>query len=678
MVDQLSRSDHPPASEAAIHVHIGDESRLLSYAHRSSSPSDLVLTTGQLHRRNLKHRLAKRNQPRSSLFLTQPVDVARQLSAAAGYETEALDRVDRLRLSEDLLRTNLSGFGSLRVVFGSNLTNHAEAIEAARKELQTMTGGAESRDDALSRLASRLPFPANKDVDDLVSGLQALSNHLESHTDRALSESALVREATRALSDIGASLWTDVFPTIERVHLAGMSMIESPLLDFVATIAATTPVDIHLYLRSGTGPLLTRRLESRLDPLDLPVRIEQHGQTTTSPPTVPVAELTASTRREETRIAMALVAGLLDEGTSPSDIIVVARDADTYERPLSHAADIYGHELSVWTQLPLTQTLPYKLLISTVRLLDAESVDAQTLCEPLLFGWTSPKDAETSPISYDAVTGARREFADEPPQSLTAWTETLGDSSFPQLTQLVEWARQCPESPSADEVRDVLLPLLDSHRETVLTDAPVHDSKAFSEIARTARALTRTETLVDELATKYREWVAREHTSASWGSLVELADAIATVRPGRREHANASAIDVLDATDTWLRKAPYVIAMGLVDGEWPQPTDGVFPAPLRDVVVAGDTPDAQTLGIQESWMSERERDHFDDAVTTATELLVCTRFETDLEGARYERSPYLSALDPIQIGHEETQNLLSQECLLPPSIRHIVEGSTGV
>ncbi|WP_197092951.1 PD-(D/E)XK nuclease family protein [Haloferax gibbonsii] len=558
------------------------------------------------------------------------------------------------------------------------MTNHIETIEAARKELQTMAGGAESRTDALSRLGTQLLFPANEDVYDLVSGLRALTHHLETHTDRALSESALVREATRAISDIGASLWSDVFPTIERVHLAGMSMIESSLLDFVATIATTAPVDIHLYLRSGTGPLLARRLESRLGPLDLPVGIEQHGQTAISPPTVPVAELTASTRREEARIAMALVAGLLDEGISPSDIIVAARDADKYEQPLSHAADIYGHELSVWTQLPLTQTLPYKLLISTVRLLDAERVDAQTLCEPLLFGWASPKDADASSISYDAVTAARREFADEPPQSLTAWTETLGDTSLPQLTQLVEWACQCPKSPSANEIRDVLLPLLDSYRETVLTDVSVHDSDSFSEIARTARALTRTETLVGELATKYREWVAREHASASWGSLVELADAIATVRPGRREHANATAIDVLDATDTWLRKAPYVIAMGLVDGEWPQPTDGVFPAALRDAVVAGDTSDARTLGIQESWTSERERDHFDDAVTTATELLVCTRFETDLEGARYERSPYLTTLAPIQIGHEETQNLLSQECLLPPSIRHIVEGSTDV
>ena len=81
-----------------------------------------------------------------------------------------------------------------------------------------------------------------------------------------------------------------------------------------------------------------------------------------APPSCPVVELTAPTRREEARAVMATIREVRDRGVDVRDIVVVARDLDPYEQPLTRAAIQYGVTPVFWTQLRVTRTEPYAVM----------------------------------------------------------------------------------------------------------------------------------------------------------------------------------------------------------------------------------------------------------------------------------------------------------------------------
>jgi ATP-dependent helicase/nuclease subunit B len=150
--------------------------------------------------------------------------------------------------------------------------------------------------------------------------------------------------------------------------------------------------------------------------------------------------------------------------------------------------------------------------------------------------------------------------------------------------------------------------------------------------------------------------------------VLEVIDTIGTARPGRREHDNAEQIDVLDATDTWLRSYPFVIALGFVDGEWPQQPHGAFPIEVRTAVAHGASPAARSLAVRGAWTEQREYDHAVDAIQTATDHLIVTRYTEDVEGVSYQRSPLLADVGPTELGDAAYNQLLGPDTTLPDRI----------
>jgi len=213
--------------------------------------------------------------------------------------------------------------------------------------------------------------------------------------------------------------------------------------------------------------------------------------------------------------------------------------------------------------------------------------------------------------------------------------------------------------------------VVDAFDRNVLPVRVENDGPGYSEVSQTARAVERvagtvgSEHLLRETRAKYADWLGQGHVSRSWEAVRAVLDAIATVRPGRREHENAERIDVLDATDTWLRSYPYVVALGLVDGLWPQRPHGAFPAEFRAAVVDGDSPPARRLGVRGAWTEARADDHFEDAVRTASEHLVVTHYGEDIEGVRYQRSPLLETLDATPLSADAQRQLRSVQGGVP-------------
>jgi len=376
---------------------------------------------------------------------------------------------------------------------------------------------------------------------------------------------------------------------------------------------------------------------------------------------------------------MAAVAGLTERGVSPSDVTVVVREVDLYEEPLTRAANRYGVTPNFWTQLRLKRTLPYRSLAAVLDLLvareAAEGVPADALVAPLRFEWAPPADARTAnatadwPVPAATVEALARRVGGER-RGVAAWHDRIEDATDgdARFETYLDWLDALPTRPAPDDVPTALAPPLDAYREQVLPARQADDDAALTATARTARALARLrgdgDGLVRELATKYESWLDADYGERSWTTVRDLCEALATTVPGRREYPTANSVDVLEANDVWGLDLPYVVAAGLVDGEWPRPPDSVFPAPFRERLCDTDGT-ARNVRPRSGWTEGREFDQFADAVAAASEALVVTRHQCDADGVERLPSPYLRALDPTAVDRPAVDELIAERRLPP-------------
>ncbi|MFC7095791.1 hypothetical protein [Halobaculum marinum] len=375
--------------------------------------------------------------------------------------------------------------------------------------------------------------------------------------------------------------------------------------------------------------------------------------------TTPLA-VTARTRADEARRALEVVADHVDDGTAVSDIAIVAPDLSRYEAALTDAAADYDLPTAAWTQLPLTDTLPYRLVAAVCRVLVDDPCTHDTLLAPLEYEWIHPDavDAtgatgttgatdtvDTDPVSTPAVARLRRTLADtELP--LDEWRAVIDDAGAPSGVQrYLGWvaSQRQGSGPTPQTVRRTLSGVLAAYEETVLPARRDRDGPQLTDTAQTARAVVRMRDLVGEVAAKYGDRLDAGD-DASWATVERLAEQIAGLHAGRREHANARALDLVGANDTWALARPVVIVVGLRDGEWLRREPRALPRSLTEQVVAGDGDDG-ALAPRAGWSDAGVRDQFHDAVTAATETLVVSRHRLDADGTPCPPSPLLAALE---------------------------------
>ncbi|WP_049920394.1 hypothetical protein [Haloferax sulfurifontis] len=388
---------------------------------------------------------------------------------------------------------------------------------------------------------------------------------------------------------------------------------------------------------------------------------------------VPVAELATTTRREEARTVMATVAGLRDVGVPVRDVAVVARNLDQYEESLYRAAVQYGITPVFWVQLRVTQTRPYALIESVCDVLGTREPSRETLCRPLEHRWCPASATSPSwPIDPGGVQVSMQALPDGP-RTLGEWHDELEENpeADERLVTYVEWLGECPE-PTPAAVTDVLTDVVEMYEEHGLPVTKANDSPALIETERDARAVVRVKTLVQQLRHKYADRLDEGTLDRSWSSVAELAQLIATQRPGRREHSNARAVDILEANDVWLLDVPYVITVGLVDGEWPKQTESVIPPELQEEILRGDSR-VGTLAPRTAWTTGRDRDQFDDVLRAAGEGLIVTRHIENLAGEERRPSPLIEHLETDVVPDAEQKRLLSPERELPDVVRAMLD-----
>lgn len=279
MQQTLATYSHP------ITTHIGEPDALWTDTSRTTQPTTLVVTPVQLHKRNIETRLRKQAQPMSSLTFRRLRGVATDLLTTAEQPATAADRVDRLTyLSEILTDTHHPVYTHLGAVLGEPLSDHRERVERARSELELVTGFHPERmqrfADAVQAAAVEPTAPTVVDTLDLLAGVSRLQCDL---TDRLTTESkerateskprlgSETAVLARAIRELVADhdIWTAAYPSIERLAVAGVSMLTAPLEDLLRVVATQTDTDVHLYLRTASGPAIDEHL-ARTTAVDVP------------------------------------------------------------------------------------------------------------------------------------------------------------------------------------------------------------------------------------------------------------------------------------------------------------------------------------------------------------------------------------------------------------------------
>jgi ATP-dependent helicase/nuclease subunit B len=133
-------------------------------------------------------------------------------------------------------------------------------------------------------------------------------------------------------------------------------------------------------------------------------------------------------------------------------------------------------------------------------------------------------------------------------------------------------------------------------------------------------------------------WLDQGRADRSWATVAGLLETLATQHPGRREHANATAVDIVAANDVWGRQVPYVVALGLCDGVWPRRPETPLPPTLCRATLVGDGQFAR-LAPRPQWAYRRQRDQFVKTLQAGTAGVVLTRPTRTPDGVDRPPSP---------------------------------------
>lgn len=389
-------------------------------------------------------------------------------------------------------------------------------------------------------------------------------------------------------------------------------------------------------------------------------------------PDVPITELVTTTRRQEARCGMAVAAELIDQGVPVRDVVVVVRDFENYEEPLSRAAIQYGLSPVFWRQLHVTRTRPYGLLRAICDLLDADEPSREVILRPLYHRWSpADNDSRDWPVPPKTIDRIRTEL---PPQEqeLSAWVELFQNYTEidDRVELFVEWAVNAPEF-SPDAITEVLDAVVDGYAEHGLSVTKQGDDPALLATETEARAVVRLRTLVQQLRHKFEDRLDEGTVAPTWEAVGELADVIATQRPGRREHSNARALDVMEANDVWTLDVPVVILVGLTDAEWPRETDSALPAEFEEAVLTG-SGEAGNLAPRPAWTDGRDRDQLLDTLSAAERGVVAIRHARTFEGDDIRPSPFLKHIERNRVPESEVNELLGPDRELPSALSHLV------
>lgn len=264
MARTYHRSDDLPDTLA---IYTGGEERLFERAKTCPHPTEIVVTSVELHRRNLQRRLRERTLPKDAFEFSDPVGVSKRVLRNAGEPTRAIDRIDRLTLLRSILSDIDSTEFELPTRIPQSISTDPQSVEQLRTEVESVTNFHSERIDSWKQVADRLNAPIDQEATERLTVALDVERELKARTQqgKAVSETELIRRATRALTESDGSIWNEAYESINRITFLGWGSLSATHADLVHALIESTPVEVNIHFRQGTGRYLSKRLLNLLD-----------------------------------------------------------------------------------------------------------------------------------------------------------------------------------------------------------------------------------------------------------------------------------------------------------------------------------------------------------------------------------------------------------------------------
>lgn len=245
-------------------LHVGDEGRLFERARTRPRPNELVVSPVELHRRNVQRRLREARLPKDAFRFEDPVGICLRVLEAAGRPTAAVDRVDRLSLIRSIIEDTEGRDSAESPIQAGAASRDPRRVEQRRTEVEAVTNFHPERIAAWAETAGGLDAPIDDEAGELLDGALGIERELRDRTAEAVSETALLRRATRSIAATDGSTWAEAYPDVERLTLLGLSSLSAPHTDLVNALLTVTSLEVQVHFREGTGEYLRRRVPDLL------------------------------------------------------------------------------------------------------------------------------------------------------------------------------------------------------------------------------------------------------------------------------------------------------------------------------------------------------------------------------------------------------------------------------
>ncbi|WP_435097135.1 hypothetical protein [Halorubrum sp. N11] len=245
-------------------LHVGEEGRLFERARQRPTPTELVVSPVELHQRNVQRRLREARLPNDAFRFADPVGLCTTVLEAASRPTAAVDRVDRLSLIRSLLGPAESAVPADLLLPTGVSSRDPRQVEQIRTEVEAITNFHPNRIAAWTETTAALDEPIGDEAEDLLDAGLGIERELRDRTTEAVSETALLRRATRSITATNGSAWAEAYPEIDRLTLLGLSSLSAPHTDLVNGLLTATSLAVDVHFREGTGEYLRRRVSDLL------------------------------------------------------------------------------------------------------------------------------------------------------------------------------------------------------------------------------------------------------------------------------------------------------------------------------------------------------------------------------------------------------------------------------
>ncbi|MCU4744228.1 hypothetical protein [Natronoglomus mannanivorans] len=264
MTRAYHRSDDLPDT---LTVYTGGEERLFERAKTCPQPTEIVVTSVELHRRNLQRRLRERSLPKDAFEFSDPVGMSKQVLRNAAEPTKAIDRIDRLTLLHSILSDADSTEFELPTRIPQSISTDPQAVEQLRTEVESVTNFHSERTESWKQVADGLNAPIDQEATERLTVALDVERELKSRTQqgKAVSETELIRRATRTLTETDGSIWAETYESIDRITFLGLGSLSATHADLVHALIESTSVEVNIHFRQGTGEYLSKRLFSLID-----------------------------------------------------------------------------------------------------------------------------------------------------------------------------------------------------------------------------------------------------------------------------------------------------------------------------------------------------------------------------------------------------------------------------